>query len=428
MKNIIHLLLLLIFILSCNDQEQVSATPTPIMQQYQLVEEVVTTKTGKVKRGEGLFQVLGRIGLNDQPALDIINALSDEVEFSTLKVGDEVTAFYNPQGIIKEFHFSQNLVDTHQLKKENGSWVYSFDQKETIWESRIVEGELKNNSTLQDALLGQGLSTSVSNDIVSILLCKVNFRMNARAGDKYKVLLKERKFGKHIIDTTVLYTSYDGRRAGEHETFLYEDTEKSSTYTAHYTEEGEALIRSGLRFPLSSMHVRSNYGWRRHPVTGKRAFHRGIDLRGREGRSVYAVAAGEVIKSGFNKYAGNQIAIKHRDNSTSYYFHLKNRAVKKGTWVKPGEFIGRVGSTGRVTGAHLHFGFKNSKGRWINPLNKRMIATPKLSGDRLDQLQFQITEVKSLLAQAEAQKVKEEFIAMGEKEIIDEVVSEELRL
>jgi len=57
-----------------------------------------------------------------------------------------------------------------------------------------------------------------------------------------------------------------------------------------------------------------------------------------------------------------------------------------------------------------------------------MIATPKLSGDRLDQLQLQITEVKSLLAQAETRKVKNEFVAMGEKEIIDEVVNEELRL
>ena len=71
-------------------------------------------------------------------------------------------------------------------------------------------------------------------------------------------------------------------------------------------------------------------------VTGRKAFHRGIDLRGRAGRSVFAVAAGKVIQSDYNKYAGNRIAIRHRDKSTSYYFHLKNRIVKKGTWVKAG--------------------------------------------------------------------------------------------
>lgn len=428
MNNINFLLPALLLLFSCVSEKETAATQTPLMQQYQLVAEVVTTKTGKVKKGEGLFQVLGRIGINDRRALDIINALSDEVEFSTLKVGDEVKATFNSEGLLKEFHFAQNMVDTHKLKKEEGSWIYSLDQKETRWVTRIVEGELKKNSTLEESLLGLGLSTSVSNDIVSILLCKVNFRMSAREGDSFKVLLKERKFENNIIETKVLYTSYKGRRAGDHETFRYEDEEKSSTYTAHYTEEGEALIRSGLRFPLSSMHVRSNYGWRRHPVTGRRAFHRGIDLRGRSGRSVYAVAAGEVIQSNYNKFAGNRIAIRHRDKSTSYYFHLRNRIAKKGNWVKAGDLIGRVGSTGRVTGAHLHFGFKNSRGRWINPLNKRMIATPKLTGERLGKLQNQITDVKSLLAKAETEKIRKEFIAMGENENPPKNVDKELSL
>ena len=413
---------------SCVGQKQAKEAPKPIMQQYNLVQEVITTKSGKVKRGEGLFQVLHRIGIKDQKALDIINALSDEVEFSTLKVGDEVTAFYNQEGSLREFHFSQNPVDTHQLKKRSGNWHYSFKQKETKWLSRIVEGRLRKNSTLQDDLLNLGLSQSVSNEIVSILLCKVNFRMNAREGDYFKVLLSERKYNDQIIQTNVLYTHYKGNRAGDHETFRFEDKEKSSAYTAHYTESGEALIRSGLRYPLGSMHVRSNFGWRRHPVTGRRAFHRGIDLRGREGRKVFSVASGTVIKSNYNKYAGNQIAIRHRDNSTSYYFHLKNRLAKKGDWVKAGELIGRVGSTGRVTGAHLHFGFKNARGKWINPLNKRMIATPKLSGERLTQLIEQVDQVKELISITEKKEDEQKFLAMELNEFAPQSKKEEKRL
>ena len=243
--------------------------------------------------------------------------------------------------------------------------------------------------------------------------------MNAREGDSYKILLKERKYQQEIISSKVLFTSYSGVRAGSHEGFYYEDEERSSTYSAHYTEDGEALIRSGLRYPLSSMHIRSNFGWRRHPVTGKRAFHRGIDLRGRSGRPVYAVARGKVIISGYNKFAGNKISIKHEDNSTSHYYHLKNRAVKKGSWVKAGQMIGRVGATGRVTGAHLHFGFKSSKGKWINPLNKRMIATPKLSGERLSALKSQIMKIKKSLLSTEIKKQEIETLALGKKE--DEV-------
>ena len=132
--------------------------------------------------------------------------------------------------------------------------------------------------------------------------------------------------------------------------------------------------------------------------------------------------------SNYNKYAGNRISIKHRDKSISYYYHLKNRIVKKGSWVKAGQLIGRVGSTGRVTGAHLHFGFKNSKGKWINPLNKRMIATPKLAGGRLEKLQLQIVEVKSLLAKLETKKIKERFLALEEKDSLDVILGEEPRM
>jgi murein DD-endopeptidase MepM/ murein hydrolase activator NlpD len=420
MTNQIIIILCFALFTSCFQSVNESSAETPLMQRYELVENVLTSKVGVVKKGEGLYQVLNRIGIDNAMALSIINALNDEVEFRTLKVGDIVTAVNDSRGKIQEFHFSQNLVDTHQLKKHKGLWRYFFKQKRTQWLSRIVEGRLIENSTLQDDLLSIGLSPSVSNDIVSILLCKVNFRMNARKGDFYRIFLKERKFEDKIIDTQVLYTKYAGSRAGDHETFLFEDDEKKSAYTAHYTSNGEALIRSGLRFPLSSMHVRSNFGWRRHPVTGKKAFHRGIDLRGRAGRKVFAVASGRVISSSFNKFAGNKISIRHRDQSISHYYHLKNRIVPKGRLVKAGELIGRVGSTGRVTGAHLHFGFQNAKKRWINPLNKRMIATPKLSGIRLEKLLLQIKGVRSLIAEAEALGRKGTYVAMdGKKKSLD---------
>ena len=74
--------------------------------------------------------------------------------------------------------------------------------------------------------------------------------------------------------------------------------------------------------------------------------------------------------------------------------HLSARGVGVGAKVSPGQAIGRVGSTGRSTGPHLHYGFKNAQGQWINPLSKTMIATPKLSGERLARLKEQVKDIR----------------------------------
>jgi murein DD-endopeptidase MepM/ murein hydrolase activator NlpD len=365
------------------------------------------TKSGEVKRGQGLYQALKDVSIDNGLSLELINSLRDEVEFSKLKVGDKLEATFNQDKKLVEFTFSQNPVEKHILKlnQETGKWDYSFKEEKTFWFTRILEGNLNAGSTLQEDLLAQGLNPSVVNEVVNVLLLKVNFRMNARVGDRFKVLLSERKFKNSIIQTKVLYTSYKGNRAGFHEAYYYEDEERSSTYTAHYTKDGQALISSGLRYPLSRLHVRSGFGWRRHPVTGRRAMHRGVDLRGRSGTPVHSVADGRVVEASYNQFAGNKVAIRHRDGSRSYYYHLAKRSVRKGDWVRSYQVIGTVGATGRVTGPHLHFGFRTPKGSWMNPLNKRMIATPKLTGQRLQNLKKQIADIRSLMTDLEISKV-----------------------
>jgi murein DD-endopeptidase MepM/ murein hydrolase activator NlpD len=372
----------------------------------QPLKELYTTQYGEIKSGQGLYQALQNVSIDNALALELINSLRDEVEFSKLKVGDSLEATFNQNKELVRFSFSQNPAEKHivEFNKTTGKWDYSLKEENTVWFARVLQGKLREGSTLQQDLLAQGLKPSVVNEIVNILLLRVNFRMNARIGDHFRVLLNERKFNDTAIQTKVLYTSYQGERAGTHEAFFFEDDEKSSTYTAHYTEDGQALISSGLRYPLSRLHVRSGYGWRRHPVTGHRAMHRGVDLRGRTGSPVHAAAAGKVVESTYNQFAGNKVAIRHRDGSTSYYLHLAKRIVKKGAWVNSHQVIGTVGATGRVTGPHLHFGFKTPTGAWMNPLNKRMIATPKLQGKRFNKLQDQIAATRGLMIDLELSK------------------------
>ncbi len=411
MLNLLILLTISVGLSSCDNAKSLEASP--YVEPVALIRNVKNIKSAQVKNGQGLYQALKNVSIDNALSLEIINELRDEVEFSKLKVGDKLEAIFDHNQKLIKFSFSQNPVETHVLtfNDKTNKWDYSFDVVKTYWKPRIIEGELNAGSTLEEDLIASGLNRSSVNEVVNVLLCKVNFRMNARHGDHYKILLSERMHNKEIVETKVLFTSYSGLRAGTHEAFFYEDEEKSSTYTAHYTENGQALINSGLRYPLSRLHVRSGYGVRRHPVTGKRAMHRGVDLRARHGANVHAVAAGKVVSSTYNEYAGNKVAIKHRDGSTSFYYHLSKRGVNVGDWVRSHQVIGKVGATGRVTGAHLHFGFKKPNGKWMNPLNKRMIATPKLTGQRFEKLTTQINSIKGLLADLKISKNAKYLVA-----------------
>jgi len=359
-----------------------------------------------VQAGEGLFQVLNRMGINDEQRRKIVLSIQDSVELSILKVGQRFYAAKDSAQNVRIFRYEANPATIHLLflNPETSLFEYKLVSKPLVKKQSVFEGVLESGSTLNGLLFQVGIPGRMVGIVSGVLQCKVAFQ-HAQPGDRFRILLEESFYQDSIwISGKVLYAEFEGRVVGHHEAFRYEDPDPKSTFNAHYTASGEALIFDGLRYPLDRLHITSSFGSRIHPITGSRAMHNGVDYGSPRGAPVYAVAEGTVIKSGFDQYSGNKIAIRHRDNSTSWYLHLDKRSVSVGTRVAPRQVIGRVGSTGRSTGPHLHFGFTNAKGKWINPLTKTMIATPKLEGARLARLQVQVEEIKKELALTEAQE------------------------
>lgn len=128
----------------------------------------------------------------------------------------------------------------------------------------------------------------------------------------------------------------------------------------------DLLRRTPLGRPLSGP-ITSPFGYREDPINDKKGFHAGVDMKGKRGEKIVATADGTVIQANNNGLYGRYVKIKHGNGFTTSFSHLQAFKVKKGDKVKRGQVIGLVGSSGRSTGAHLHYELCLN-GKPINPV------------------------------------------------------------
>lgn len=109
----------------------------------------------------------------------------------------------------------------------------------------------------------------------------------------------------------------------------------------------------------------NGYGWRIHPITGKKKFHHGIDVAMPVGSPLTAPADGVIVHKGSGASGGYTLIVKHDGDLYSVYYHLKEPShLNKGTRVERGERIAWSGNTGASTGPHLHFELRHPTRKW----------------------------------------------------------------
>ncbi|MFO7676332.1 MAG: M23 family metallopeptidase [bacterium] len=153
------------------------------------------------------------------------------------------------------------------------------------------------------------------------------------------------------VDDLLRRTRFQERSLGEIEQALASRTER--------------LGRIPSIWPVQGW-VTSGFGRRRDPFTGRAMMHSGIDIVAPYGSRVVASADGRVVYSGWKSNWGRVVEIDHGNGLVSFYAHLQSNSVSSGDEVKRGQVVGRLGSSGRSTGAHLHYGLRR-KGVWVNP-------------------------------------------------------------
>ncbi|MFD0752164.1 M23 family metallopeptidase [Mucilaginibacter calamicampi] len=144
------------------------------------------------------------------------------------------------------------------------------------------------------------------------------------------------------------------------------DKEVYMAYDSYLNSVVTAVAFTPMGYPRISS-LTSRFGYRSDPFSSAKAeYHPGIDFKGNYGDAVKCTANGQIVSAGWSGGYGNCVRVKHNNGFETVYGHLSRITVKVGQKVHVGDKVGQVGSTGRSTGAHLHYEVRQN-GRPVNP-------------------------------------------------------------
>ena len=213
-------------------------------------------------------------------------------------------------------------------------------------------------------------------EIVQILSSRINFRRDVQKGDQFEALLQRQPGGP----AKILFVAF--RNGSRNLNYYRADFVDGSS--GYFDEEGRSSLNLISTRPVAGARISSRFGYRIHPIYGKRHLHTGVDFRAPQGTPIRAAGSGVVIVKGWRGGYGRYLRIRHNGSYATAYAHLRGYAkgISPGAHVKSGQIVGYVGSSGISTGSHLHFEVLKD-GKHIDPMTLRNLPSPTLSGDLL---------------------------------------------
>ncbi|MCR4786975.1 MAG: peptidoglycan DD-metalloendopeptidase family protein [Lachnospiraceae bacterium] len=175
------------------------------------------------------------------------------------------------------------------------------------------------------------------------------------------------RLSSDISNKEAAIEEYEAEIAAQNETIQALEAAVAEERKRLAEEQNRRYDGGMFTFPCPNMkRVSDEYGYRIHPTLGIEKFHNGVDMAAPSGSPILAAYNGKVVAADYSSTMGNYIMINHGDGLYTIYMHASALYVSKGQEVSKGQTIAAVGSTGRSTGPHLHFGVRKD-GNYVNP-------------------------------------------------------------
>ena len=245
----------------------------------------------------------------------------------------------------------------------------------------LAKSSVAIGRNFMSALKSLGLTTNSIIELVNSYSHQIDFQRQIQPSDTATVILEKftTKDGDFSHYGKILYASLN-LSGKEYNIYRYSNNNNHS----FFSENGKSAKRSLLRTPVNLVRISSNYGNRMHPTLGYSKMHKGVDFAAPSGTPIYAAGNGVITSIGWKPGYGNFVQIKHSPTLSTAYAHASKfaKSLKAGSLVKQGQVIAYVGSTGRTTGAHLHYEVKID-GKHVNPMSIKTTLGTELVGKQL---------------------------------------------
>ena len=343
----------------------------------------------QVQKGDALSALFKKANVSQQVMLDVL-ALGNSVKTLTrLFPGEQLEFGLNAEGELQELRYALNHLSTLRISRtSDGSFIAEELKKEVELRSQFANAEIRSN--FWSAGIEAGLTEAQIMSLAGIFGWDIDFGLDIRAGDSFSVLYETQYVdGEFISNGNIVAAQFSNQG------HLYQAVRH--TDGNYYKPDGASMRQAFLRAPVSFQYVSSNFNPKRlHPVLKTVRPHNGVDYVAPVGTPIMAAGDGRVIASAYNNLNGHYVFVQHANNIVTKYLHLSKRLVAKGDKVRQGEAIGRLGSTGRVTGAHLHYEFLVA-GVHRNPRTVKLPQATPLQGQEKNLFTAQAQQILAQL-------------------------------
>lgn len=326
--------------------------------------------TGKVKRNQFIAEILASYNVPWNSIEELLTKNKAVFDPKKVRTGSSYSVFLTKDTLSRADYF---------IYEHDPTVSYVFSLRDSLTISKY-DAEVKKilryssgtiSTSLWEAAMANQLNPNLSAELSEIYAWTIDF-FGLQQGDRFKVIYEEEFIGEESIGIRKIHAALF-EHAGHS---IYAIPYIQDSTMSFYDTTGASLRKAFLKAPLRYSRISSRFsGARYHPVLKIVRPHHGVDYSAPTGTPVVSIGDGRVTQTAFENGSGRIVRITHNSVYSTAYMHLSRfgPGIAPGVYVKQGQVIGYVGSSGLSTGPHLDFRFYRN-GSAVDPL--RVEAPP----------------------------------------------------